>query len=124
LGACTDELDDRFRGLDSSVREPLLKDMQAEDQELKDYIAKCRLEKWFEGALDLVKRDIQEEAHEETEEGEIMMRVAQKLHEKEEMIAVEGRKAAMEMLRAKPRYKSKPRLNGSKRGFKSSLVRG
>jgi nuclear pore complex protein Nup133 len=124
LGASTDELDERFRGLDSSVREPLLKDMQAEDQSLKDYIDKCRLEKWFEGALDLAKRDVQEEAHRETEDGEIMTRVAQKLREKEEMIAAEGRKAAMEMLRAKPRYKPKPKLNGSMGGFKSSVVRG
>src|SRR5438045_772290 len=96
LGAATDDLDDRFREVDSNIRESLLRDMQAEDAELQRYIDKCRLEKWWEEALDLAKRDVQEELNEETQEGDIMKRVAQKLMEKEEMIAAEGRRAALD----------------------------
>jgi nuclear pore complex protein Nup133 len=123
LGACTEELDDRFRGLDSGIRASLLKDMQAEDEFLKHYIEKCRLEKWFEGALDLAKRDVQEEMHEEMEEGKAMKEIAKQLHETEQEIALKGEKAAMDMLRSKPRYKARPKLNGSVGGFRNSLVR-
>jgi nuclear pore complex protein Nup133 len=123
LGACTEELDDRFRGLDTGVRASLLRDMRAEDEVLKQYIEKCRLEKWFDGAFDLAKRDVQEEMNEETQEGKAMKEMAQQVHEMEQKIASDGGKAAMDMLRSKPRYKARPKLNGSVGGFRNSLVR-
>lgn len=123
LGACAEELDDRFRGLDAGVRASLLKDMQAEDESLKRYIEKCRLEKWFEGALDLAKRDVQEEMNEETEDGEAMRDMARRLLEMEQKIASDGKKVAVNMLRSKPRYKARPKLNGLVGGFKSSSAR-
>jgi nuclear pore complex protein Nup133 len=97
--------------------------MQAEDESLRQYIEKSRLENWFEGALDLAKRDVQDEVNDETEEGEAMKEMAKQVYEMEQKIASDGRQAALEMLRSKPRYKTKPRLNGSVGGFKGSLVR-
>lgn len=123
LGACTEELDDRFRGLDTSVREPLLRDMQAEDAVLEHYVEKCRLEKWFEGAMDLAKRDVQQEANEETEDGEVMKEVAQQLKAIEEKISSDGMKTAVSMLRSKPRFKPKTKLNGSVAAFRGSFIR-
>jgi hypothetical protein len=123
LGACTEELDDRFRNLDAGVRAPLLKDMRAEDESLKQYIEKSRLEKWFEAAFDLAKRDVEDEVNDETEEGEGMKEMAKQVHEMEQKIASDGRQAAIDMLRSKPRYKAKSKLNGSVGGFKGSLVR-
>jgi len=123
LGACTEELDDRFRSLDAGVKAPLLKDMRAEDETLNQYIEKSRLEKWFEGALDLAKRDVQDEVSDETEEGEAMKEMAKQVYEMEQKIASDGRQAAIDMLRSKPRYKAKSKLNGSVGGFKGSLVR-
>jgi hypothetical protein len=122
LGACTEELDDRFRSLDAGVKVPLLKDMRAEDEALNQYIEKSRLEKWFEAALDLAKRDVQDEVNEEMEEGEAMKEMAKQVYEMEQKIASDGRQAAIDMLRSKPRYKAKSKLNGSVGGFKGSLV--
>jgi nuclear pore complex protein Nup133 len=96
--------------------------MRAEDATLNQYIEKSRLEKWFEGALDLAKRDVQDEMNEETEEGEAMKEMAKQVYEMEQKIASDGRQAAIDMLRSKPRYKAKPKLNGSVGGFKGSLV--
>lgn len=123
LGAYAEELDDRFRSLDAGVKAPLLKDMRAEDETLNQYIEKSRLEKWFEGALDLAKRDVQDEVSDETEEGEAMKEMAKQVYEMEQKIASDGRQAAIDMLRSKPRYKAKSKLNGSVGGFKGSLVR-
>ncbi len=123
LGACTEELDDRFRSLDAGVKAPLLKDMQAEDDALRHYIEKSRLEKWFGGAFDLAKRDVQDEVNEETEESEAMKEMAKLVFETEQKIASDGRQAAIDMLRSKPRYKAKSKLNGSVGGFTGSLVR-
>jgi nuclear pore complex protein Nup133 len=123
LGAYTEELDERFRGVDASIRGPLLKDMQAENETLELYVEKCRLEKWFEEVLDLAKRDIQEEMNQETEAGGMMKKMAQQLQQMEQRIASDSQKAALDMLRSKPRYKPKPKLNGSASGFKSSHVR-
>lgn len=122
LGACTEELDDRFRSLDIGVKAPLLRDMQAEDSSLKRYIGKCRLEKWFEGAFDLAKRDVQNEMNDETEESEAMKEMAEQVYKMEQKIASDGRQAALDMLRSKPRFKARSKLNGSLGGFKGSMV--
>jgi len=123
LGACTEELDDRFRSLDAGVKAPLLKDMQAEDDSLRRYIEKSRLEKWFEGAFDLAKRDVQDEVNEEMEESEAMKEMAKQVFKMEQTIASDGRQAAIDILRSKPRYKAKSKLNGSVGGFRGKLVR-
>jgi nuclear pore complex protein Nup133 len=121
LDACTEELDERFRGLDAGVRGPILKDMQAENDLLKHYVDKCRLEKWFEGTLDLANRDFVEEVNEETEDGKVMQQVAKNLREMEDRIASAERQHAVEMLRSKPRYKARPKLNGSVGLLRSSV---
>ena len=77
--------------------------MQGEDESLRHYIEKSRLEKWFEGALDLAKRDVQDEANAETEEGDTMKEMAKQVYEMEQKIASDGRQAAIDMLRSKPR---------------------
>lgn len=81
-----------------------------------EYVEKCRLEKWFEGAMDLAKRSVEDEANEETESGERMKEAAMELESREEEIASKAREAALEQLRSK----GKP-MNGSVGGFKSSV---
>lgn len=85
------------------MRAPLLSDLAAEDSTLRDYIAHHRLQKWFEGALDLAKRSVEEEKREK-EEGERGMReVAERLREIEGEIEGRERGVAREMLRCRPR---------------------
>ena len=101
LGACTDELDHRFNGLDVSMREDLMKDMQAEDDRLKPSIQRCRLEKWYQGALDLAKQDFASEVDEETDDGKSMARAAERLREIEQRIA-EGERSKADGLLHRP----------------------
>ncbi|OAF59591.1 hypothetical protein VC83_03664 [Pseudogymnoascus destructans] len=54
-------LDTRYSSLDSGVRAPLLSDLSSEDSTLRNYMTHARLGKWFEGALDLAKRSVEEE---------------------------------------------------------------
>jgi nuclear pore complex protein Nup133 len=122
LGACTEELDERFKGLDAGVRGSILRDMQAENDMLRHYVDKCRLEKWFEGTLDLANRDFVEEVNEETEDGKVMQQVARKLKEMEAQIARAEQRHAVEMLRSKPRFRARPKAGGSV-GFSRSFVK-
>jgi hypothetical protein len=85
--------------------------MGAEDDQLKEYIDKFRLQQWFEAALDLAKQDVETEANEETERGKVMMDVAARLKEMEDKIASDGRKAALELLKSKPRYVYKAKVS-------------
>lgn len=67
------------------------------------HIASHRLSKWFEGALDLARRSLEEEKKEK-EEGERGMReVAERLREIEGEIEERERGVAREMLRCRPR---------------------
>jgi len=118
VGACTEELDDRYRGLDAGVRQPLLADMRAEDAQLKEYMGKFRLAKWFEGTLDLARRSVAEEAREARKEEMGMRSVARQLQDIEAEITERQRKAALEMLRSKPRHRPRVRVGGS---FRSSI---
>lgn len=77
--------------------------MQAEDATLRGYVESCRLAKWFDGALDLAKRSVVEEAKAEEEEKKGMEEVARRLREIEDEIEERERAAAREMLRSKPR---------------------
>lgn len=98
LGACTEELHERFNGLDLSIRESILKDMQTEDDALKPYVETCRLEKWYQSALDLAKQDFADEVDEETDDGEKMLGVAQTLQRIEIQIKEKERSAAQKAL--------------------------
>ncbi len=84
----------------------------AEDDTLKHYIEKCRLEKWFEGVLDLAKQRVEEEVTEETQVGADMKHAALHLKELEDGIARKGREQALNLLHSKPRFKPRVRLNG------------
>jgi nuclear pore complex protein Nup133 len=120
LGAYTEELNHRFTGLDVSIQESIKKDMQAEDEALSRYIETCQLEKWYQAALDLAKRDIMEEVHEETEDGEKMQRVAANLVEIESQINQNERDKAESLLHSKLRYKPKSKLDRSLSHFRAS----
>jgi nuclear pore complex protein Nup133 len=122
LGACTDELDHRFTRLDASIRERIMKDMQDEDDAMKPYIGTCRLNKWYQGALDLAKQDFAQEINDETNDGERMRQIAQKLQEVESGIAESEREKAESLLHSKPRYKPKAKADRMGRGsFRASI---
>ncbi|KAI1001884.1 Nucleoporin [Podosphaera aphanis] len=57
LGAGTEELDHRFKGLDSSIKERIMKDMKVEDDALRSLIDTVRLEQWHKTVLESVKLD-------------------------------------------------------------------
>ncbi len=121
LGACRDELDHRFTRLDASIREIIMKAMQVEDEVLKPYIEKARLDKWYESILDLAKEDIEKELTEETNRGASMKDVENQLAEVERGIAESERRKAESLLHSKPRYKPKAKMNGSVTRFRSSI---
>jgi nuclear pore complex protein Nup133 len=122
LGACTDELDHRFDGLDASMRNEIMKDMQVEDDRLKPYIQRCQLDKWVQGALDIARQDFAEEIEGQTDDGKRMQGAAQRLREIEDKIAEKERRTAESLLHSKPRYKPKQRLDSTGR-FRSSTMR-
>ncbi|KFY35926.1 hypothetical protein V494_05476 [Pseudogymnoascus sp. VKM F-4513 (FW-928)] len=93
----------RYRSLDASLRAPLLSDLASEDSTLKSYITHARLGKWFEGALDLAKRSVEEEKAEKEEGDKGMKEVARRLREIEAEIEERERGVAREMLRCRPR---------------------
>lgn len=113
LGAATDELDHRFRGLDASIRETIMKDMQVEDDYLKPFIQACRLDKWYQGALDLARQDYEEEVAEETSNGTKMKQAEEQLAKREQEIAEKEKSKADHLLHSKLKYKPKAILNGS-----------
>ncbi|KAL5345102.1 hypothetical protein ACLOAV_010056, partial [Pseudogymnoascus australis] len=91
-------LDARYRSLDAGVRAPLLSDLSSEDNTLKSYITHARLGKWFEGALDLAKRSVEEEKKEKEEGERGLQEVAERLKEIEAEIEERERGVAREML--------------------------
>ena len=111
LGACTDELDHRFKGLETGMRDRIMKDMQDEDDALKPYIDACRLSKWYQSALDLAKQDFADELNEETNDGERMRQIAQKLLDIEKGIKDSEQEKAEGLLHSKPRYKPKAKAS-------------
>lgn len=95
--------------------------MQNEDVILQTYIEKCRLEKWYEGALELSKSSVQEEFNEETEKGQYMKDIAKELANIEFVIANKAANTAADMLSSKPGYPSAPALNRSAGSLRSSI---
>lgn len=123
LGACTDELDHRFNGLDVNMREELMKDMQVEDDRLKPFIQRCRLEKWYQGALDLAKQDFTAATDDQTDDGKRMSRAAEKLREIERSIAETERSKAESELHQPSPVKAKSRIEGAASRLRSSTRR-
>jgi nuclear pore complex protein Nup133 len=119
VGACTDELDHRFLRLDASMREEIMRDMQVEDDRLKPYIQRCRLDKWYQAALDLAKEDFTREIENETDQGQKLLSAAQKLREIERGIAENEKRNAESQLHSKARYKTRP-LEGKAGKFQRS----
>lgn len=98
LGSCSDELDHRFKGMDASQRETLVKDMQAEDDALVPFIEHSQLDRWYQAAMDLAKQDFTDEVNQETNEGDSMKLVALQLAEIEKDLRAKSREEAEELL--------------------------
>lgn len=120
LGACTDELDHRFNGLEGSMRDDLMKDMNVEDDRLKPFIKKCRLEKWYQGALDLAKQDFTAEVDDQTDDWKRMAHAAERLREIEKGIVEKEKSKADSLLHRISPAKPKARLDGVGSGLRSS----
>jgi nuclear pore complex protein Nup133 len=123
LGACTEELGQRFAGLDASMKDAIIRDMQAEDEGLKPFIETSRLEKWYHAALELARDDFKLELDEQTDDGEKMKQAEKTLAEIEEDIKENERRKAESLLHSKPRYKLKSKVSGSLGNFRSSIKR-
>ncbi|KAI9738532.1 MAG: hypothetical protein M1818_005429 [Claussenomyces sp. TS43310] len=123
IGAYTTHLDDRFSGCDASIKDPLLSDMRMEDANLEHHTETCRLQKWFETALDLASQSVAQEANEESESGVAMQEVARELESMEEQIAARSKNTGLNLLRSKPRFKPRPQFLKATGGFGGS-VRG
>ncbi|KUJ15657.1 uncharacterized protein LY89DRAFT_618155 [Mollisia scopiformis] len=121
LGAGSEGLDPRFTVLDASIREQIVQDMLVEDDALKHFIEKCRLDQWYDSALTQAKDDYDSELNEETDDGGKMNQIAAKLVDLEEEIKESEMKKAESLLHSKPRYKPKPKVNGSVGNFRSSF---
>lgn len=120
LGAGTDELDHRFNGLDASIRETIMNDMQVEDSALKAYVESSRLEKWHQSTLDLARNDYDEHMANQTSQGLYAKQAEDQLAQIEEAIAAKERSKAESFLHSKAKYKPKARINGSA-GFRASI---
>jgi nuclear pore complex protein Nup133 len=119
LGAGTEELDHRFTGLDVSIREKIMKDMQAEDVLLTPFIKSCRLDKWYQTALVQAKQDYAEEVNDENDDGRKMKEAEETLKQVERGIKENERKKAESLLHAKPRHNLK--ANGHVGSFRRSI---
>lgn len=121
LGAGTDRLPRHLIGLDAGQRERFLRDMEAEDSSLKPMIEKCRLEKWYESALEQAKRDFEEDLAEETDDGKNMIFAAERLEGIERDIKERGNANAYGKLHEKQEGRPKKRKNSSVGKFRGSV---
>jgi len=121
LGAGTDELDHRFTGLDASIQELIMNDMQVEDDAFNSYIQTCRLDKWYKGVLDLVQQDYEEFVAQETSDGTKTKAAEEALAQLEEDIAEKEREKALKKLYSE-KFKPKAKLNGNS-NFRASIKR-
>ena len=115
LGASTDELDHRFKGMDASQRETLMKDMQMEDDALVPHLEHAQLDHWYQAAMDLAKQDFTDEVNEETNKGDKMKLVALQLEEIEKDLRAKSREEAEDLL-----HSQKPRKGAGKKKFTKS----
>jgi nuclear pore complex protein Nup133 len=118
LGAGTEELDHRFSGLETSIREKIMKDMEAEDKMLTPLIESCRLDKWYQTALVQAKQDYAEEVNDENDEGHKMKEAEEALDQMERVIKESERKKADSLL-TRPRHNLK--MNGHVGSFRKSI---
>jgi nuclear pore complex protein Nup133 len=58
LGVYTDSLDARSEAMDESFRNKLLENMKWEDNKLRRYIEKARLDLWFDSTLECAKKTV------------------------------------------------------------------
>jgi nuclear pore complex protein Nup133 len=103
-GACTDELDSRFTGLDESIQDRIIRDYQVEDDTFSGYLERCRLDQWHSSILGQAKQDFAEEIAGETEDGKNMNDAKYELEELEANIAQKEKGKADGLLRSKHRY--------------------
>ena len=119
VGAGTEYLGQRFARLDASIKETIMRDMQVEDAALKPFIETCRLDKWFQSALELSKEDFKKELDEQTDDGEKMRQAEQMLAGIEARIKENELRKADSLLHSQPRHKPRAKINGN---FKSSMI--
>lgn len=93
--------------------------MKDEDTILKNYIDTCRLEKWFDGALELARTDVEQEMHDKTEGSVKMIEVAAELERIEEQIAADAQEVA-EKPATTSRHTPRASVNGMAKSLKSS----
>ncbi|KAK6604880.1 hypothetical protein H4I96_05462 [Botrytis cinerea] len=113
IGACTEELEQRWSRIDASMRERMMQDYQIEDDALTQYIDTARIDKWHQQAVELAKQDFREEIGAETSTGSAMDReAARTLEELERSIADNEKGKAEGMLLSKPRHRAKIGYDG------------
>ncbi len=122
LGAGIQELEQRFSALDPDLRERVKSDMQVEDDALAPAIKQCRLEHWFQAALELAREDFEAALAHDMEDGPAMGLAEAKLQEAENIIKEKEQKKSEGFLLVKPRYKSKAKINSSLGNFRSSIM--
>jgi nuclear pore complex protein Nup133 len=95
--------------------------MSSEDEKLRRYMDKCKLNEWYQSCQDLAKSSVEEELNEETEGGRHMKEIAQELRKIENSIAKSGQQEAQEMLTSRPRYEANSKLKGSTYSLRNSI---
>ena len=121
LRAGIDRLPQHFASLDANQRERFTRDMELEDDALRPLMEKCRLEKWFESALDQANRDFEEVLAEETDVGKNMIGAAGRLEDIERDIKERVKEDAERKLHGKPRYQPAKKINVSMSKFRTSV---
>jgi nuclear pore complex protein Nup133 len=100
-GACTEDLYEQLNRLNANLREGILKDMRVEDEALKPLIDTCRLDKWYQSALDLAKQDSADEVDETAIENKKMPDIAEKLASIERQIMEKEQRGAEKALHSR-----------------------
>lgn len=113
IGACTDELEQRWSRIDASMRKRMMEDYQIEDEVLNSYLETARIENWHQQAAELAKQDFRNEIGAESTEGSIMNReAARTLEDLERSIADNEKERAESMLLSRPRHRARPKFDG------------
>lgn len=124
--APTSELDARYARLDEGIRTSLLADIQAEDKQLKTFIDKQRLQKWYEGTLSVATKDVEREQKAEKNQEMEVKRMGSRLEDMERRITRQQQDVAREMLAARretPKLSRRRGREGS-RGVEGLLKQG
>lgn len=121
VGACTDELDSRYLGLDDSIRDKIMRDYCVEDDDFNNYLETCRLDQWHSSILEQAKKDYADGIAGEIEDGKNMNVAKFDLQELEESIAQKELGKAEGLLRSRHPFKPKSRISGGAGSFRSSI---